>query len=193
MTDTTLCIKFTILEKCLHYLMITPRNTSYIQNIYIKSKKSDNIIHSPFWIQRSEVHGLIILTSPILYTYIRGSWYDHISHPPFCINTPEVHGVIILHIPHSVYIHQRFMVWSNYTSLILYKYNEGHGLIKIHIPYSVHIHRRFIVWSHYTSPILYTYIRGSCYNHISHPPFCINTPEVHGVIMLHIPHSVYIH
>ena len=27
MKDTALCIKFTILEKCLHYIMITPRNS----------------------------------------------------------------------------------------------------------------------------------------------------------------------
>ena len=28
MKDTKLCIKFTILERCLHYLMITPRTTN---------------------------------------------------------------------------------------------------------------------------------------------------------------------
>ena len=27
MEDTNLCIKFTILERCLHYLMITPRRS----------------------------------------------------------------------------------------------------------------------------------------------------------------------
>ena len=34
MKDTTLCIKFTILEKCLNYLMITPRNNQKRQNSF---------------------------------------------------------------------------------------------------------------------------------------------------------------
>ena len=29
MKDTALCVKFTILERCLHYLMITPRMYGY--------------------------------------------------------------------------------------------------------------------------------------------------------------------
>ena len=29
MKDTTLCIKLNILEKCLHYLMITPRSNNF--------------------------------------------------------------------------------------------------------------------------------------------------------------------
>ena len=99
--------------------------------------------YPPFCIYTSEVHGMITLhiihsvyikqmvmvwshdTSLILYTFIRGSWCDHITHPSFCTHTSEVHSVITLHIPHSVHIHQRFIVWSHYTSPILYTFIRG--------------------------------------------------------------------
>ena len=39
--DTNLCIKFTILERYLHYLMITPCNRIYVLVIFSVSRSVD--------------------------------------------------------------------------------------------------------------------------------------------------------